>query len=108
MAAQAINEELDRLDKQRTKLDELWIKTQKYLNQSLELQQKQQVNVSSLSPSEWLGSVAEPFISSMPIGTSSSEADEVIAKLDVCVKQAEVSNACLSVCVFVHLFIVYM
>ena len=60
--------------------------------------------MSSLSPSEWLGSVAEPFISSMPIGTSSSEADEVIAKLDVCMKQAEVSNTymCMSVCVFVH------
>ena len=79
------------MDKQRSKLDELWIKTQKYLNQTIEFQQKQQLHMSSLSPSEWLGSIAEPFISSMPIGTTSSEADEVIAKLDIYVKQAEVS-----------------
>ena len=90
------------MDKQRIKLDELWIKTQKYLNQTLEFQQKQQLHVSSLSPSEWLGSVAEPFISTMSIGTSSSEADEVIAKLDIYVKQAEVSIVtivCVSLCV---------
>ena len=93
VAAQGINEELDQLDKQRTKLDELWIKTQKYLNQTLQFQQKQQqqqVHTSVMSPSEWLGSVAEPFIANMPIGASSSEADDVIAKLDSYAKQAEV------------------
>ena len=101
LAAQSINEELDQLDKQRTKLDELWIKTQKYLNQTLQFQQKQQqqAHTSAMSPSEWLGSVAEPFIANMPIGTSSSEADDVIAKLDSYAKQAEVCEcACVCVC----------
>ena len=103
LAAQSINEELDQLDKQRTKLDELWIKTQKYLNQTLQFQQKQQqqAHTSAMSPSEWLGSVAEPFIANMPIGTSSSEADDVIAKLDSYAKQAEVCVWCVSVSVSV-------